>query len=60
MRKKIRDKEVGLRIMNLRLDHGYSRERLAERAESLSSFCLRLKGARKVFQRRRWFVCQRH
>lgn len=40
MRNKIRDKDVGLRIMNLRLDHGYSRERLAEMAGISAKFLL--------------------
>ncbi len=49
MRNKIRDKDVGLRIMNLRLDHGYSRERLAEMAGISAKFLFEIERSKKGF-----------
>lgn len=38
MKKGLKNKEIGFRIMQLRLDRGYSRERLAELANISSKF----------------------
>ncbi len=49
MRKEVRNKEIGLRIMNLRLDRGYSRERLAELAGISSKFLFEIERNEKGF-----------
>ncbi len=49
MMKEIKNKEIGCRIMNLRLDRGYSRERLAERAGISSKFLFEIERNEKGF-----------
>lgn len=50
MIKKIRDKDVGLRIMNLRVDLGYSREQLAEMAGISAKFLFGIEKGRKALK----------
>ncbi len=47
--KEIKNKDIGYRIMELRLDRGYSRERLAERAGISSKFLFEIERNEKGF-----------
>ena len=47
--KDIKNKDIGYRIMELRLDRGYSRERLAERAGISSKFLFEIERNEKGF-----------
>ncbi|MCH5265051.1 MAG: helix-turn-helix transcriptional regulator [Lachnospiraceae bacterium] len=49
MKKELRYKEIGFRIMQLRLDRGYSRERLAEVAGISSKFLFEIERNEKGF-----------
>lgn len=49
MRKEIENKEIGLRILNLRMDRGYSREKLSELAGISSKFLFEIERNEKGF-----------
>lgn len=49
MKNRIKDKEIGLRIMNLRLDRGYSRESLAGMAGISARFLSEIEKDKKGF-----------
>lgn len=49
MKREVQYKEIGLRIMNLRMDRGYSREKLAELAGISSKFLFEIERNEKGF-----------